>query len=56
MCAIAGPVWEEIEGATRAFDGPKKGTLREPLETTANSLRRAVGLGSSEEAGAVQLQ
>ena len=52
MCAIAGPVWEEIEGTTRAFDGPKKGTLREPLETTGNRLR-TVGIGSSEEAGSV---
>ena len=52
MCAIAGPVREEIEGTTRAFDGPKKGTLREPLETTGNHLR-TVGIGSSEEAGSV---
>lgn len=56
LCAVSGPAREEIEGSRRALDGPKKGTLKEPLETTGDSLRRTVEIGSSEEAGTVQLQ
>lgn len=51
LCAVSGPAREEIAGSSRAFDGPKKGALKEPLDTTGDSLRRMEEIGSSEEAG-----
>lgn len=51
LCAVSGPAREEIAGSSRAFDGPKKGALKEPLDTTGDSLRGMEETGSSEEAG-----
>lgn len=59
LCAVSGPVREEIDGSTGTFDGPKKGTLKEPLESTGDSLRRTVGIGSSkrlDQSSSVELE